>query len=368
MTRPRSKPDGLPPRLYERKGERVYSIGYKRTDGSWAFRESCPVDDKQQIAKLRRDAIRRALNLSAPGGQVETIAQLIDAWLTFQRGLPDTSLRKRAASTLDENEREARNLKDVFGDMSVADLRPYHAYAYLDKCEELGRGPKGNKEISLLTTIYQLAVRRGLVAQNPLTDVEKLPTAPSTRYVKDQELELAVRVGRELGGASQIVALALQTAYLCVRRSVEVRDLRRTHVTPEGIKWLAGKRRAGEPERWVLIEWSPELRAVIDEALAIPRSPHALGDYIFGNLEGERYTKGGWKSNLGRLMNACTERAQDEGIKFEKFSLMDLRPKGVTDKLDASHDDVVDATLHKSDRMVRQVYDRRHTRRAKPTR
>lgn len=46
----------------------------------------------------------------------------------------------------------------------------------------------------------------------------------------------------------------------------------------------------------------------------------------------------------------------------------DYRPKGVTDKLEAGHDDVTDAALHTSDRMVRQVYDRRRVREAIPAR
>ena len=40
-------------------------------------------------------------------------------------------------------------------------------------------------------------------------------------------MDLAVSVGRRLGGARLIVALALKTAWLCVRRSVEVRAIMR---------------------------------------------------------------------------------------------------------------------------------------------
>ena len=39
---------------------------------------------------------------------------------------------------------------------------------------------------------------------------------------------------------------------------------------------------------------------------------------------------------------------------------------GVSDKLARGDRDVQDATLHTSERMVRQVYDRRRERRAKP--
>ena len=49
------------------------------------------------------------------------------------------------------------------------------------------------------------------------------------------------------------------------------------------------------------------------------------------------------------------------------FSLQDCRPKGVSDKLAKGDLDVMDATLHTSKRMVRQIYDRRKVRIAKPT-
>lgn len=120
--------------------------------------------------------------------------------------------------------------------------------------------------------------------------------------------------------------------------------------------------------RSVVIERSSELRALIDEALCIARHPKCAGTYVFGNLDGERYTKGGWKKNLGRLMDKAEAQAAAEGFEFKRFSLQDLRPKGVSDKLQAHHTDTVDATLHTSERMVQQFYDRRRIRKATPTR
>jgi hypothetical protein len=43
-----------------------------------------------------------------------------------------------------------------------------------------------------------------------------------------------------------------------------------------------------------------------------------------------------------------------------------LPTQGVSDKLEREAEDVIDATLHTSERMVRQVYDRRRSRVAKP--
>ena len=67
-------------------------------------------------------------------------------------------------------------------------------------------------------------------------------------------------------------------------------------------------------------------------------------------------------------MTECEAEAARRKLAFLKFSLQDCRPKGVSDKLARGDADTVEATMHSSERMVRQVYDRRRVRVAKPAR
>lgn len=67
-------------------------------------------------------------------------------------------------------------------------------------------------------------------------------------------------------------------------------------------------------------------------------------------------------------MTKCKEVAAERKLAFEPFSLQDCRPKGVSDKMARGDQDVVDATMHSREQMVRQVYDRRRVRVAKPAR
>jgi hypothetical protein len=362
MIRARDKPDGLPYRVYERYGKRVYSIGYKMTSGRWAFRFDCAVDDITQIKALRRKAIEESARVieDRPQGGFKG---LVTAWFEWQETLPASDARKRADSTIAENKREAENLKKAWGHFELHELNKPMGYEYLEACLLAGRPEKGNKEMSLARVMLEHAIRKGALDANPLDGLEKLRVEKAKRYVTDSELALAVEVGRRCGGARHIVALALRTAWLCVRRSVEVRALTRDAIKETGILWKDGKSKA-KPA--VLIEWSPELRTTIDEALAIKRFNVAGTMFVFGNMRGQRYTKGGWKAMLDDLMRECVKEAAARKIAFQKFSLQDCRPKGVSDKLEAGHVDTQDATLHTDGKMIAKVYDRRQARRAKP--
>lgn len=337
---------------------------------------TCSSADAAKVSELRREAVTKAMQMAMGAPSEGVFAALIDAWFARQERLPTGAEGKRAATTLAENRREAENLRKALGHMRVQDIEKADAYEYLDACllavDEQGhprpRPQKGNKEIALARVILEFGVRTRLIAKNPFEGVEKLRTTKTDRRVSNEELALAVEVGRRMGGPQHICALALKTAFLCLRRSVEVRAFTRDQIKPEGIVWKAAKRQHGQVDRYALIEWSDELRATVDEALAIERRELAGSWYVFGNLRGQRYTKGGWKATLSKLMDACAAEASRRGIEFARFSLQDCRPMGVSEKLDRRDADVIDATLHTSERMVRQVYDRGRMRTAKPAR
>jgi integrase len=361
MNRPRQTQDGLPYRLYERHGKRIYSIGHKQADNTWSFRLQCAATDKVAIAKLRRQAIEQWSLLQHGVEPTGGTQQLIEAWLAHQDALPLASTAKRADSTIRENRREAANLVKAFGHLDPASITKTDGYAYLDACAAHGRPAKGNKEVSLLQIILEYGIRIGRINVNPLDGIRKNKIVSIKRYVSDVEIDLAVEVGRAAGGTRLVVSMALKTAWLCVRRSVEVRALTRESLTPAGIVWADGKSKTKAP---VLIEWTPELRATIEEALQARRNRSLRSFYVFGNMQGQKYTKGGWKAVLDSLMTDCETAAKERGIDFERFSLQDCRPKGVSDKLAAGHTDTQDATGHTSGKMIGQVYDRRNLKKA----
>lgn len=362
MNRRRTTADGLPYRVYERRGVRVYSIGYKLPSGRWAFRYECPVGDALQVAKLRSQAIADSANIGAepPTGGFKG---LVDAWFEWQESLPANNTAKRADSTLKENRREANNLVQAFGHLQPVDITKPMGYEYLDACVTAQRPEKGNKEIALARLLLEYGIRKNMLIVNPFESLRKNKTDKPQRLVTSVEMALAVEVGRALGGARHIVAMALKTAWLCVRRSVEVRGITREAIRPDGILWRDGK---SKTKAAILIAYSPELQATITEALALKRNHVAGSMYVFGNMRGQRYTKGGWKAMLDDLMRACEAQAAARQIEFKRFSLQDCRPKGATDKLDQGHLDTQQAMGHTDGKMLATVYDRRQVKRATP--
>lgn len=376
MIRRRATPDGLPFRVYERRGVRVYSIGYKLPSGVWAYRYECPITDLHQIALLRRKAIEESVNVNheTPAGGFKG---LVEDWFKWQEALPSTAANKRADSTLKENRKEADNLVRAWGHFEPDEITKSMGYDYLEAClhakfvdkkdggkvKDRPRPEKGNKEMALARLILEYGIRKKLLMVNPLDGLTKNKTRKTRRLVTREELDLAVTVGRRCGGARLIVALALKTAWLCIRRSVEVRGIMRDAVKDTGMLWSDGK---DSTKSKVLIGWSPELKATVDEALAVKRFHVAGTMYIFGNMRGQRYTKGGWKAMLDDLMRECVKEAAEKKIAFTKFSLQDCRPMGVTDKLDRGDTDTKEATGHTSDKMIATVYDRRPVKRSTP--
>jgi integrase len=360
----RESPDGLPFRLYERKGKFKISYGYKLPGGKWAFRLSTSANNATAVAEIRRDAILRAEILNGNAVQAGTTADLIERYFVWQESMPADSEMRKATITLKENKVESAWLTRVFGAMPPEAIKPRHIYAYLSNRAVKGAPAKANKEIALLSAVLEYGRRVGELEVNPCRGIKYNKTRPRQKYVEAADLELAMKIARERGGSYLVMALCLYTAYLTVSRPTEMRALTRQNIKPEGIEVAVGKRKKGQAQRNKLIEWSPSLRAAIDEAIQLHRTSSV---YIFGNVHGQVYTRSGWNTIWTRLMKYCEKHAEEAGLDFTRFTLADMRPSAVTDRMEGGDANITDATGHSDGRMVAKVYDRRKTKTAKAT-
>ena len=362
----RKKPDGLPFRLYVYQGARKTSFWYKHRDNTREILSEARTVDRAAVIKAKKEAIAKANHINEGISIKGSIAELIEKYFDWQLSLPADSELRKAKSTLDGNRQEAKNINKFFGNMDPSTVKARHCYAYQDARIISGAGPTANKELALLSAVYEFGRRRGFVENNPCRGIKRVPTKPKTFLLNEDDLEFAVEVARKLGGGFLIQGLAAKACYLTIKRPAEILTLTRKQISDDGIVFKAAKRKAGQADIHGLITWSQNLRSTIDEALSIKRQDGASTLYVFGNQAGQLYSRSGWGTLWNRFMSHCINEAAKQERAFTRFTLADCRPAGVTDKRASGATDTQDATLHSDARMIERHYDRRRVRVAKP--
>jgi hypothetical protein len=360
----RKSPDGMPFRLYRIDGKFKVSFYYKLPDNTRAFTLAARAGDARDIAEKRAEAVRRADMLNGNAVEAGTVASLVDRYFLWQKNLKPNDGRRKAASTLEGNKPEAKNLVKVFGAMLPEQIKTKHVYGYLAARADNGAPAKANKEIALLSAILEYARTRGELEQNPCRDIRYNPTTASTKLVEDAHLELALSEARKRGGQYHVLGLCFYVAYLTTSRPSEMRSMTRASITAEGLKIPIGKKRATQVQKYKLVQWSPALRTAVDEALSLQRTASM---FVFGNTEGQEYSRSGWGTIWTRLMKYCEARAKAENLTFERFALKDMRPMSVTERVSVGETNIINATGHVDERMIRKTYDRNTVRKTTST-
>lgn len=229
----------------------------------------------------------------------ETVGELLPIYLANADLAPVT--RREYERIIDAR------LAHHFGRMPVRALQPKHVAAYLEKRRKDGCGPMGNRERAVLSSAYEFALRQQWVEANPCRGFKRNPERQRRRYVEDAEFLAAFEAAPE--PLQDVLALALLTG----SRQGDLRALRRSDLTPEGIVVLEGKTRhtTGKTR---LVAWSDGLRFFIRRALerqaaiaARPADPRKhrqrreVSEFILTNRFGEPWTVAGLQTAFKRL-------------------------------------------------------------------
>ena len=121
------------------------------------------------------------------------------------------------------------------------------------------------------------------------------------------------------------------------QREGDLLKLTRSQLSEEGIAFTIGKSKRRHPRhgrtvetaKKIIIEWSPELRAVIEK---LKKLGPPLRPTLLCNLEGKPFTSDGFRSNWHRLMTKAT-RVGDDGKPApisDRFTFHDLRAKSAS--------------------------------------
>ncbi|WP_097065564.1 hypothetical protein [Nitrosovibrio sp. Nv4] len=151
-----------------------------------------------------------------------------------------------------------------------------HVAQYLDV-----RGKKApvraNLEKSLLSHVFSMAMRWGVVDSNPCRGVARNTEKGRDRYITDAEFTAVKQI------AGDFIATVMELAYLTALRKGDIFALRLEQITAEGIYIKQGKTGIKQ-----LFEWTPTPKEVIARARALPRPIRGL--YLFCTTRGQPYT------------------------------------------------------------------------------
>ncbi len=335
MGRPRKSEKHLPNKVYRRHNA-YYFVDPK---GKWI-----------RLGKTLGIMYRRYADFVEPG-PMNTLDDVFSKYNTEVVPL-------KAERTQKDNAIEMKLLRSVFGHMNPVDLRPKHVYGFYNKRSQKALAC-ANREVALLSHVLTKAVEWGLVETNICKQVRKHRPEPRNRYVEDWEFTAAKRAMPET------IEIAMDLIMLTGLRPGDVLQLSRNHLTEEGILITPNKTRRARPDgrlsqgKALLIEWSDELRAVIDAARKLPPR---FRQAIICNKQGRHYSVSGFDSIWYRYMQKAVN--DPENPLKEPFQFRDLRAKS------ASDDTAEAATArlgHTSSQITERVY-RRRAKRVKPLR
>jgi integrase len=348
MAPPKRKPENrpLPARWKLQHGAYYYIVpkGQKADwDGKSWFRLGSTLQEAYATWGERVSAPERITNIAA----------LLDRYLM-------EVVPTKAPKSQTENRRHIANLRPVFGQMALADLEPQHIYQYVDR-----RSAKvaAHREVETLSHAFTKAVQWGLMRAHPFKGEVRLESESSRdRYVEDWEIGEALKLpSKRQKGSVLMVQAYLRIKLLTGLRKGDILRLGIANDKPDGLHVQPGKTRKSTGKR-VIYEWTAELRAAIDQAIAVRP---AISPYLFCNQYGQPLfedakgtTKGFddiWQRFMGRLL-AETE------IK-ERFTEHDLRAKVGSDA--ESLERARQLLSHADARTTQRVY-RRKPERIKP--
>jgi len=271
-------------------------------NGSWYFVKQ--IKGKRQWIKLCRvgegehTLYRKLAKFTQP--QAQSVEEMLDAFSIS--GMTNLSPRTQ------QNYRASlQKLKDGFGEFLPNDVEPTHIAQYLQFRANEDAPIQGNREITCLGSAFNYAMRMGWARQNPCHGVRRNRERPRDRYIRHDEF-LAV-----FNKAPDHVQDLLAVAYLTGFRQGDLRGLRKSSISPDGIvieESKTGHRRT--------ITWSPALQFFLTRATS--RTPHS--DFVLTNSKGEPWSLWAVQSLMRRLnvdwtfhdIRAKAESDHEEGL------------------------------------------------------
>ncbi len=287
----RKKDRHLPSRVYLKSGSYYY------------------VDQKNKWYLLGKDfveAMAEWAKIAKPVTAIMTMQQLFDRYML-------EVAPHKAPATYHTNKMQIRNLYEPFGELPPSAITPVHVYQFLEKRGKIAP-IAANREKALLSHVFSMAIKWGIVSDNPCRNVKRLKEVSRDRYITHQEFWRICKI------APHHIKNIIQFAYLTGMRQADILKLKHTDLHTNGIFVKINK--TGNK---ILIEWSPRLRALVRRISRI-KSRHK-SEFLFNNKNGKPYTSSGFQSIWQKLI----VKAIEDKIIEERFNFHDIRRKTASD-------------------------------------
>lgn len=329
----------LAPRLYVKRG--------LRKDTYW----SKIAGKYYPLGNDRADAERKLKDLiegKPVSGSIADLAERFIAHITSEvdSGASD-ALKPRTVT--DYAEALRAHIVPIFGKMDPVEFQPKDAAQYLAKQKAKKRGVRANREVAALSSMFAFAMTEGIVSANPCHGVRRNKEIPRSRLPEVADMNAILKLAKDKGPGSYMVALIGALEAVTGRRRAEVLRLTRDCVTLEGLSGTEVKAKRGSANRSFIVSWTPFLRELINEAIALKQEIES--NYLFPTRNGGPYSDSGYKCMWNRLMH---EFVQQGG---EWFTTHDLRALFVTGKLKKGED----PATHRNPATMHRVYSRAAT-------
>lgn len=199
---------------------------------------------------------------------------------------------------------------------------------FMESLKRKGQAPTANNCRSFMNVAWSWAYARDIInLDNPIEHSIKFKNRVRDRYVTDEEYTAVYRE------AENMVQRAMELAYLCRLRSIEVLEMKHDQLLEEGILC---RRRKGSKDNIAL--WNNRLRKAVESKVD--------SQYVVHYQSGEPV-------QYKELNKRFVEAVRAAGV--EHFTFHDLKAKGISD---TSAELRKGAGGHRSDSAA-QVYDRR---------
>jgi len=165
---------------------------------------------------------------------------------------------KLSERTREDEARALDRLKGVFGHMLPDTVTAQALYKYQDTRRSKDGKPvpvAARHEVALLGHVFSKAIRWGVASTNPVRGMDFGERAAKRAQVPIEQVDALKAV------AGERLSVAIDLAVSTGQRRGDLLALRRDQLTDQGIVFKQSKTGAG-----VLIEWSEDLRAIVDRA------------------------------------------------------------------------------------------------------